>query len=205
MASLPDPIYTVQEYLAREAVAVGKSEFYQGRIYAMAGGSVAHNRIAGNIYFRLALQLDGKPCRPNTSDVLVNADSLYTYPDVSVVCPPIQREPGPIETLRNPIVIVEVLSSSTERYDRNVKLSHYQRIASVREILLVQQDAAVVEQYRREGSGWAFVMTHGLEAEVKLDCIDCKLALSQIYADVEFPANPFPRVVPQGPWMNQQT
>lgn len=187
---------TVSEYLAREAASPEKHEYFRGEVFAMAGASPAHNRIASNIHWRLGQQLDGRECLPNLSDVLVNAASLYTYPDLSVVCPPIEREQGPIEVLLNPKVLIEVLSPSTERYDRNIKFSHYRQIASVQEILLVQQDAPAIEHYARQPDGvWALTTAEGMAATIELPCIGCQLALSHVYANVEFPPHPFVTVV----------
>lgn len=196
MSTAEERTYTVAEYLALEEAATQKHEFYRGKIYAMSGGSVAHNRVVSNIHFRLAQQLEGKPCLPNTADVMVNAQSLYTYPDVSVVCPPIEREPGRLEVIRNPRVLIEVLSSSTERHDRNLKFHQYQQMPSVQEILLVQQDAPIVEHYARANDGaWIMTSVNDLAGEVALSSIQCRLRLSQIYANVEFPVEPF-KVVP---------
>ena len=192
MSTVRKAKHTVDEYLAQEAVALQKHEYYQGDISAMSSGSPAHNRVSGNIYWRLAQQLEGKACLPFNSESLVNADSLFTYPDVSVVCPPIEREPGPIEVLLNPRVIIEVLSPSTERYDRNVKFPHYRQIASVQEILLVQPDAAGVEHYARGvDDSWILTTTSDLTGVVDLPSIGCKLPMEQIYANVAFPSAPF--------------
>lgn len=192
MSTARRPKISVEEYLAREAASPDKHEFYQGVVFAMAGGSPAHNRIASNIHGNLFAQLRSRDCLPNMSDVLVNAASLDTYSDVSVVCQPVEREPGPMETLLNPRVLIEVLSPTTERHDRNVKFPHYRRMDSVREILLVQQDAPVVERYIREEDGrWTLVTTERLDGEVLLTSIDCRLAMQVIYANVEFPPSPF--------------
>jgi Uma2 family endonuclease len=195
MASVARTLITLDEFLRLEAASSTKHEYYRGEVFAMAGGSPAHNRIASNIHGRLFQLLEGKLCLPNTSDVMVRANELYTYPDVSVVCPPIERQPGPIEVILNAKVLIEVLSPSTERYDRNVKLSHYERSPSVEEILLVQQDAAIVEHYAPRPGGSTRTVIAGLEAEVVLASIDCRLSLAQIYQNVEFPADPFPLVV----------
>lgn len=203
MASLPERTFTVEEYLQRESTAKFKSDYYQGQIYSIKGGAPAHNTISENVFGHLFRQLLGRPCRAKNSEALVKAESLLTYPDVSVVCPPIEREPGPIETLKNPVVIFEVLSATTERYDRNVKLPHYQRLPSVREVVVVLQDAPVVEQFKRHEDGnWQIVRTTGLDQRITIPSINCELTLAQIYADVEFPPDPFsvvPSSVPRGP------
>jgi Uma2 family endonuclease len=195
MASVAKPLISASEFLQLEAAAPTKHQLYRGEIYAMAGASPAHNRIAGNIYYRLRQQLEGRPCQPNNSDVMVKANDLHTYPDVSVVCPPVEREDAPIEVLLNPQVIIEVLSPRTERYERNVKLVEYELTPSIAEIWLVQQDAPIVEHYVRQGKGMFRTVVTGLEATAELQCIDVRMTMKQIYDGVEFPENPFPRVV----------
>lgn len=125
--------FTPQEYLARERVALDKHEYYQGEIFAMSGASKEHVRITGNIYWRLAAQLDGKSCQPFNSDlrVKVSATGLYTYPDVSVACDPV-FEDDHVDVLLNPKVIIEVLSPSTRRHDREWKFRHYQQSPRLR-------------------------------------------------------------------------
>jgi Uma2 family endonuclease len=194
MASVPHQHISFEEFLRQEAVSPTKHEYYRGEVFAMAGGSVAHNRIASNIHWRLAQALEGKPCLPNNSDVMIQADGLNTYPDASVVCPPIERVPGAIEVVANPKVIIEVLSPTTESYDRNVKFNHYERTPSVEEILLVLQEAPLVEHFAlRKGTSTRTAIA-GLDASVTLASIDCRLLMSQIYENVEFPPNPFPRL-----------
>jgi Uma2 family endonuclease len=193
MASVAHQRMTVQEFLQREALTRAKHEYLRGEVYAMAGASPAHNRISSNIHGELIMQLRGKPCHANTSDVMVRAGELLSYPDVSVVCPPVQREPSATEVVLNPKVLVEVLSPSTERYDRNVKLWHYEQLASIEEILLVQQEAALVEHYARGAEGGMLRTAFaGLNNTVLLASINCRLPLAQIYDGVEFPADPFP-------------
>lgn len=195
MASVAKRLISAIEFLQLEAASLSKHELYRGEIYVMAGASPAHNRISGNIYYRLRQQLEGRPCQPNNSDVMVKANELHTYPDVSVACPPIQREDAPIEVLLNPKVVIEVLSPSTERYERNVKLVEYERTPSIEEIWLVQQDVPLVEQYVRQGKGTLRTAVTGLDGAAELQCLDVRLTMKQIYEGVEFPENPFLRVV----------
>ena len=189
MATVEKIRYTPEQFLEREAQTRDKHEFFRGEIFAMAGSSPADARIAMNILWRLAQQLEGKPCQPNSSDVMVKvaATGLMTYPDVSVVCPPIERAEGPIEVLLNPKILVEVLSPSTEKYDRGTKFSHYQKIPSLAEVLLVSQFEAAVDHYVRNSSGsWTFTRYEGLDAELALPSIAARLKLHQVYDRVEF-------------------
>ncbi len=201
MATVLKKLYTQEEFLQLEAKSPAKHEFYRGEIFAMSGASTAHNRIALNCLGRLFQQLEGNPCQPNTSDVMVKvqATSLMTYPDVSVACPPVERETAPIEVLLNPKVLIEVLSPSTEIYDRNTKFRQFQLIPSVEELVLIRQDEAAVEHYQRQaGDVWAMTTHLGLEAILSLPTIGCRIPLTQIYANVEFPP-PSPAPAPQLP------
>jgi Uma2 family endonuclease len=190
MATALTKRYTPEEYLALERKARDKHEFFEGEIFAMAGATKEHVRIAGNIYYRLRAQLEGKPCEPFNSDlrVKVSATGLYTYPDVSVACAPLEFEDKELDTLVNPRVICEVLSPTTKRRDHTFKFRNYRRIASMTEIVFVAQDAPIVEHFiRQPGKLWAFDLLEGLEAMLLLESIDCRLSLAQIYQDVEFP------------------
>lgn len=190
MATVAKKLYTPEEFLALEAKSESKHEFYRGEIFAMSGATAAHNRIEANCLGRLFQLLEGKPCQANTSNVMVKvkATSLMTYPDVSVACAPFERETAPIEVLLNPKVLLEVLSPSTEIYDRNTKFRQYQLIPSVEELVLIRQDEAAVEHYRRQSDDvWAMTTHLGLDATLVLASIECRLPLAQIYANVEFP------------------
>ncbi len=189
------PRITPEEFLRREAVAVEKHQYYQGEVFAMAGGSQPHNRIILNISSRLYSALSGQPCQPISSDVMVKVKStgLMTYPDGGVICPPVTREPGPIEVILNPRILVEVLSPSTERYDRLTKFTHYEQIESLTDLLLVRQDQPVIEHYSRLAAGpWTPRLVIGLDAEIVFDSIACQLPLAHIYDGVEFPEPPGP-------------
>ena len=186
MSSVAKRCYTVEEYLDFEVSSHDKHEFFQGEIFAMTGGSSNHNRIAFNIGAQLDRQLEGRPCQPFASDtrVKVVATGLYTYPDVTVACDP-QFEVARLETLLNPKVLVEVLSPSTAAYDQRTKLSHYQQIPTAQEILFVAQDRYWVEHFFREAEGqWQQAVVTGLENELRLASIDCRLSLAKIYARV---------------------
>jgi Uma2 family endonuclease len=189
MSALQQPFYTPEEYLGIERRAEFKSEYYAGQMFAMAGASREHNLITGNVVGELRSLLRGQPCETYPSDmkVLVSATGLYTYPDVSVACGEPQFLDRQGDVLLNPLVIVEVLSDSTEAYDRGAKFALYQRIESLQEYVLVSQDKARVERYVRQPDGkWLYSRTDGLEDGVHLEAIHCRLPLSEVYARVRF-------------------
>ncbi len=190
MSSLPANYLSPEEYLAIERAADHKSEYHAGEMYAMAGGSREHSLIAGNIFAELHRQLKGRPCEPHGSDlrVRVSATGLYTYPDGSVACGEIQYEDGRRDTLLNPTVIVEVLSESTEAYDRGGKWRQYQTIPSLREYLLVAQDRPSIEKFTRiDHSGdWTYSVYEGLDAVVDLPSIGSTLPLREVYDRITF-------------------
>src|SRR5437588_2936831 len=150
----------------------------------MSGASEGHNLIAGNLFGELRQQLRGGPCRAYVSDmrVKVRANGLYTYPDVVVVCGEPKFEDKEVDTLVNPTMLIEVLSPSTERYDRIAKTSYYRTIDSLAEYLLVAQDEIRLEQYARQADGqWLLSEYLTLDAIVSLPPISCTLKLSDVY------------------------
>jgi Uma2 family endonuclease len=189
MATAPTKRYTPEDYLALERKAQDKHEFFDGEIFAMAGASKEHVRIARSILRHLGNQLEGKPCEPFGSDlrVKVTASGLYTYPDVTVACPPLEFEDKELDTLVNPKVIFEDASPTTVRRDR-FKFRNYKRVPSMAEIVFVAQDVPIVEHFvRQPGKLWAFEILEGLEEVLSLESIDGRLSLAQIYQDVDFP------------------
>jgi Uma2 family endonuclease len=182
-----------ETYLERERKAEFKSEYLEGEIYAMAGGSPRHSHITANVIGALWARLQGKPCRVLSSDMKVRAsrEGLYAYPDVSVVCGEMQFHDEHEDVLTNPIVIVEVLSPSTEAYDRGKKFHQYQQIATLQHYLLVAQDTPCIDHYFRQDDGfWRVETVMGLDGQVVLNSLDIALALAQVYEKVDFPAPP---------------
>ena len=176
-----------EEYLALERKAEIRSEYLDGDMVAMSGGSREHNLIVTNIVRELSTQLRGRPCEvyPSNMRVKVSSTGLYTYPDVVVVCGEPQFEDAIIDTLLNPTVIVEVLSDSTESYDRGAKFGHYRKVASLIEYLLVSQHESRIEQYVRQPEGpWLRSQAAGAKGQIELPSINCTLALSEIYERV---------------------
>jgi Uma2 family endonuclease len=185
---MPSKPLTPGEYLEIERKAEIRSEFIAGRIYAMAGASRRHNLIAGNMLAALKTQLRGKPCESYMADmrVKVSPTGLYTYPDVIVVCGQPQFEDAFVDTLLNPTLLVEVLSETTEAYDRGEKFPQYRNLDSLREYVLVSQNKLRVENYLRDGERWVLSEVHVLGESVSLASIGCEIALATIYEGVDF-------------------
>ena len=182
---------TPEEYLTRERKAITKSEFVRGKIVAMAGASYNHTVITMNISGELYLQLKNRECTVHTNDMRVKASatSSYFYPDVVVVCDKPRFEDDTFDTLLNPIVLIEVLSPSTEDDDRIDKFSHYQQLASLQEYILVLQDEVHVEHYMRHETLWKPTEFRSIENLLSLTSIACELSLRDIYRRIEFADN----------------
>jgi Uma2 family endonuclease len=189
MVAQRKPIWTEESYLAFERASDIRHEYVHGEVYAMAGASLRHNVITSNIAASLGTQLRGKPCSAMSSDMRVKTPTrLYGYPDVVVVCGEPQLDDKQyVDTLLNPTLIVEVLSPSTEAFDRGKKFTHYQSMASLQEYLLIAQDEARVEHFRRQPDGkWMLESFTELTDSVGLPSIDCTLVLTDVYDRVEF-------------------
>jgi len=179
---------TPEEYLRIEREAPYKSEYYEGEMFSMAGGSARHSLIAMNIAGFLRSALKGKRCTPYNSDLRIGipGEGLYTYPDVSVFCEPLEFVADSDDTATNPAVIVEVLSKNTEAYDRGRKFEHYRRMPSLREYVLVSQDAATIERFTREGDGrWVLTAASGLDATIPIGVLEVELPLAEVYDRVD--------------------
>jgi len=187
MASKPIERFTADEYLTMERAAQYKSEYIDGEIVAMAGASEPHNLIVTNIVIELGVQLRGGPCRVYTSDMRVDVreSGLYAYPNIVALCGEPILSDDQQDNLRNPAVIIEVLSKSTEAYDRGKKSMKYRRIESLLEYLLVAQEKTHVEHYvRQPNGGWLLSEFTTLGDEIHLYSIDSRLKLSAIYNKV---------------------
>jgi Uma2 family endonuclease len=186
MSAIPSHRYTVEQYLSFERGSDSKHEFFQGEIFAMVGGSQRHAVIIANCVAALVSQLRSRPCNVYSSDMRlkVSPTGLYTYPDVMVACGDAAMT-GAGDMLESPTALIEVLSPSTEEYDRGTKFEHYRQIKSLRDYLLVRQDAYHVEHRRRLASGkWVCRDNKKQTDVVKLKSIDCELLLSDIYRRV---------------------
>ena len=178
--------FTPEEYIALERKAEYKSEYFDGHIIAMSGASSEHNLIIGDIFYGLYPELRRRGCLVYTSEMRVRPQprESYFYPDVVVVCGEPEFEDDVFDTLLNPIVIVEVLSPSTEAYDRGEKFARYKHLVSLQEYLLVSQDKVWVEHYRRHGTQWVLSHYRALADVLPLPSIGCELPLRDIYARV---------------------
>jgi Uma2 family endonuclease len=193
MSAIPKTKLTPAEYLARERTAEFKSEYYRGETFAMAGASREHNSVKENLIVELGIRLKGSPCRSFSSDqrVKVSATGLYTYPDIAIVCGKAEYDPLDRDTLLNPVAIIEVLSPSTESYDRGAKFRQYQQLPSVNEYILVSQTEPLVERYVRGSNGdWAYTAIPGPAGELNFATVSARIPLADIYNGVEFPNEP---------------
>lgn len=180
---------TPDEYLAAERLSETRSEYIDGGVYPMTGGTANHITIVSNIDTRLNIQLDDRPCRVFPIDMKVRLpDSRkFFYPDLVVVCGDLQYHDDRKDTITNPDLVIEVLSPSTEAYDRGEKFQAYQTVESLKEYLLVAQDRPFIEQFVRSETGkWEYTAAIGLESSLALPSIGCTLILSAVYKRVEF-------------------
>jgi Uma2 family endonuclease len=191
MQALAERYITEEEYWTLEEQSEVKHEYFNGEIFAMAGGTPEHAALAMNAGISLGSQLRGKPCRVAGSDqrVKVEATGLITYPDAVVYCQPYQFDPLNKNTLLNPVVLIEVLSDSTENYDRTIKFDHYKQIESLHDYILIEQDQVRVEHFRRTESGeWLHRAETTLGASITLNSIGCTVSLAELYENIELPA-----------------
>lgn len=191
MSAVPKPRYSPEEYLALERASETRHEFYRGEIFAMAGASESHNLASGNLFVAVQSALRDKPCRTYTHDMRVFASESrdYVYPDIVVACPPIEFKDDKRDTLLNPQVVIEVLSPTTESYDRGKKFDLYRQSDSLKQYVLVAQDEPHVMSYIRQSDGVAWLLTplEGLAAILDFPTLGISVPLSEIYRNVEFP------------------
>jgi len=191
MTALPKKDYiSPEEYLIDERESFEKHEYFDGEIFQMAGASEKHNIINGNTFASLHFQLKKRPCKGYQSDMRVHipATGLFTYPDITVVCGKSEFLPdGKLDTLLNPVLIVEILSTSTEGYDKGVKFDNYRSIESLQEYVLISQDSKRIMRYTKQNDGsWNLMDFIGDATEIELFSIECTLNTSDIYDKVEF-------------------
>lgn len=187
---LPQPIpqMTVAEYLAIEREAPVRSEFFNGEMFEMSGGTSSLSRIKTCTLYELERQLKGRSCVPYDSDLRVlYPTGLYTYPDASVICGPLEFDDDRKDTVLNPTLLVEVLSKSTESYDLGKKFDHYRTIDSLREYVLIAQDEPMIQTFLRNDDGtWTLRVASGLDQHIRLTSIDCEWRLADVYDRVDF-------------------
>lgn len=193
-------LYTVDEYLSLERSADERHEYLDGYVYAMAGEKIEHGDICTNLSRIISTQLLDKPCRTLSKDMKVRSGplpkpgqskkGLYSYPDVIVVCGEPQFHDQHLDVLINPILIIEVLSDSTEAFDRGEKFLRYRTwLPSLSDYLLVSQTKPLIEHYRRQANDkWELTSIEGLDGSLHLTSIDCLLKLKEVYERIVFPA-----------------
>lgn len=176
--------YTIEEYLEMENAATEKHEYYKGEIFAMSGAKLHHNIITTNLLVALGNKLSGKPCRPFGSDMRIHIpkNTLFTYPDISVICGEVESRDNDDMNFLNPTVIIEVLSPSTKNYDRGEKFRLYRDIATLKEYILVDSEAIGVEAFHINSSGhWELSEYRDISVLLNIRAIDVSLSLSEIY------------------------
>ncbi|HLG16526.1 MAG TPA: Uma2 family endonuclease [Blastocatellia bacterium] len=200
VAQRSEPRYTIEEYLALERQAEQRHEYLDGYIFAMAGESSAHADISINVVREVSTQLRGTPCRVRSKDTKVRSGpssthprttgGLFSYPDAVVICGEPQYHDEHQDVVINPSVIIEVLSESTEAFDRGAKFLRYQTWSpTLTDYVLVSQHAPILEHFARHGDGtWSYAVYQGLDASLRINSIDCTLKLADIYDRVVFPA-----------------
>lgn len=189
MSAIPQIQFSYDEYLARERISQTKSEYYAEQIFAMSGGTPRHNTIGVNLVATSRNRLRGTPCRPFNSDqrIRIQACGLATYPDVSFVCGELELDSQDVDAIVNPRVIFEVLSKSTESYDRGKKFDFYRQLNSLREYVLISQEEAQVERFTKQPNGnWLLSIYKGLDSTLPLSTVAIEIPLTDIYEDVVF-------------------
>lgn len=179
-------LMSVEEYVAWEREQVERHEYYDGQVFSQAGGTRRHSLVAGNLYAELNTALKGHPCQVHGSDMRVHitASDFHVYPDVSIVCPPIESSSN--DVISNPVFIAEVLSPSTADFDRGTKFGHYRQLPSLTEYLVLWQDEARVEYHSLQESGdWVLREIAGLDQKLDLSSIGKSISLADVYDKVE--------------------
>ncbi|MSV31649.1 MAG: Uma2 family endonuclease [Bryobacterales bacterium] len=188
MATQPLPRISPEEYVALEQKLGVKHEYHAGQMFAMAGVSLPHGRIQMNLAYRVTGALMDAPCSAYPSDVrvVIEAADMATYPDLSIVCGPDQPAKSFRHSITNPTVLIEVLSPSTERYDRGAKFEQYRKLESLREYVLISQDAMAVDLFRLENGKWVFHPLRGEATVLSLVSAGIEIPLRDIYRGVNF-------------------
>lgn len=191
MSAIPKTKLTPEEYLERERKSEERHEYFDGEIFAMSGAKRNHNKVATNVSGLIWQHLRSRDCESYSNDmrVFVPETGLYTYPDIVVVCGEPKFKDDVFDTLLNPNLLIEVLSETTESYDRGRKFQHYRGIESLREYVLVAQDEARIEKYVKQGDGfWLLSEAVGVDAEIEFSSIECRVALREVYDKIDFSA-----------------
>jgi Uma2 family endonuclease len=186
MTAIVKPYLSEEDYLTEERKASFKSEYYKGEVFAMSGATKEHNKIAGAIVGELYAHLKGKSCAVMPSDIRVYnpANTLYTYPDVVVSCEEEKYLDDEFDTLLNPTIIIEILSKSTQDYDRGTKFFLYRSIPSLQHYVLINSLEFGIEIFTRDGEQWILTSANFLEDELYLSAIDYRFKVKDMYAQV---------------------
>jgi len=196
MSTQPHRRYTLEEYFALELASEEKYEYFDGEVFNMSGASPEHEQVIFNLSLALGNNLRGRNCRVYPSSLRIKVPSAppYRYADLTALCDkPRFEKIGGINTLINPVLLIEVLSSSTEAYDRGDKFTHYKSIESFSEYLLLSQVRTLATHYVRTESGmWMYEEINDLDASLQLATLDCQIEMRDIYEDVEFPPSVLP-------------
>lgn len=188
----PAPKYNYilpEQYLEMERASLVKHEYYNGEIFAMAGASLPHNYVSHNVYGSLIIFLKGKDCKPFGSDLRIHIpeNSLYTYPDISIICDKPETTDAFKDSVINPSVIIEVLSKSTKDYDRGTKFSLYRSIKTLKEYILIDSTSISVEIFtKRQDNSWKLTEFKQLSESFTISTIGLTLLLMDVYEDVSF-------------------
>ena len=188
MDNLARKTFTESEYLELERKADFKSEYYNGEIFAMAGATLIHNKIVSNLIFLLNQFLKDKPCDVYPSDLRLQVEKsgLYTYPDITIVCGKAELLDNKFDTLKNPTVLIEVLSDSTEKYDRGQKFSFYREIPSLKEYILVSSKTMKIEKFKRLEDGNYLYIESNEHQPFPIDSINMNLNLEDVYNKIDW-------------------
>lgn len=187
MMAPPKQKLTPEAYLESERQAEFKSEYFEGEVYAMSGGSYRHSRLKTNLAISFGLALRGKSCRPTDSDMRVHIPPTggFAYPDLSIVCGPPRFIGDKQDTLTNPTVIIEVLSPGTAAFDRGKKFWYYRHLESLQDYILVDQDEPLIEHYTRQPNGGWLMLTIEAGQTLVVESLGCEIAIDELYVDID--------------------
>jgi len=182
---------SIEAYLEMENASIEKHEYYKGEVFAMSGAKVSHNTISGNLFVTLSNKLKGKKCKPYNSDqrIHIQSNTLFTYPDISIICGEILTLNNDQYNVLNPSAIIEVLSKSTKNYDRGEKFKLYREIPALQEYILADSESIHIEVFRlNKNKHWELEEYNSLEDIIHIKVIDEKILISEIYEGVNVEA-----------------
>lgn len=181
----PKQLMDVESYFAMDRVAEEKHSYWDGEVFAMAGGSQVHAALGAAVVGELRQRLRGGPCRPHNSEQRIGLSSgRYVYPDATVICQPVETDPRDPNTILNPRVVVEVLSDTTEVFDRGDKFIGYRSVSSLQDYLLISQHSALVEHYARQDDGSWNLRTYGPGTSVAIASLGIELPVDDLYEGI---------------------